>query len=293
MRPPPPELAPYLERWRLDLDGPPLRTPSSALAPVRRHGSRLMLKVPLVEEERRGGRLMAEWAGRGAAPVHASDADGALLMSRADDPGRLARMASSAGPGADARDDDATRILVRAARRLHRVPLDAAARADAVPLGAWFRALVAPARPLPRAFDRGAAIARELLAGSTETAVLHGDVHHGNVLRFDGARDEAGDGSGDGGDWLAIDPKGLVGDPAFDTANVLVNPDPGVALRPGRLARRARVVAEESGRDVDDVLAWAEAWCALSAAWDVGDPSRRQRAEAVLRIGATARAARR
>jgi streptomycin 6-kinase len=284
MREPPPELAPYLERWRLDADGPPLGTPSSALAPVRRDGVRLMLKVPLVEEERRGGRLMAAWAGRGAAPVHASDADGALLMARADDPGRLAGMATAAGPGADARDDDATRILVRAARRLHRVPLDAAARADAVPLDVWFRGLLDPAGPLPRALDRGAAIARELLAGSRESAVLHGDVHHGNVLRFDG---------GDDGAWLAIDPKGLLGDPAFDTANALCNPDPAVALRPGRLARRARVVAEESGRDVDDVLAWAEAWCALSAAWDVGDPTRRSRVAAMARLGSAARAARR
>jgi streptomycin 6-kinase len=163
-----------------------------------------------------------------------------------------------------------------------------------VPLDAWFRALLAPDRPLPLAFDRGAGVARELLAGSGDAAVLHGDVHHGNVLRFDGpGRDGSADGgTGDDGGWLAIDPKGLVGDPGFDAANVLANPDPVVALRPGRLARRARVIAEESGRDVDEVLAWAEAWCALSAAWDAGDPRRRTRVEAMARVGAAARAAR-
>ncbi|RIJ44693.1 streptomycin phosphotransferase, partial [Clavibacter lycopersici] len=72
----PAELRAHLADWRLDPDGPVLRTASSVIAPVRRDGARLVLKVPLVEEERRGGRLMAAWAGRGAAPVLASDADG-------------------------------------------------------------------------------------------------------------------------------------------------------------------------------------------------------------------------
>ncbi|OUE21724.1 Aminoglycoside/hydroxyurea antibiotic resistance kinase [Clavibacter michiganensis] len=287
-----PVLGPLLERWRLDPDGPPVRTASSVIAPVRRDDARLMLKVPLVDEERRGGRLMAAWAGRGAAPVLASDADGTVLMARADDPGILVREASADGPDADARDDRATRILARAAARLHRVPLEPRFAADAVPLADWFRELVAPERPLPRSLDRGAAVARELLAGSGPTAVLHGDVHHGNVLRFGGDGDSR-DGGADGDDaWRAIDPKALVGDPGFDTANVLANPTPALALRPGRLARRARVVAEETGADLDAVLAWTEAWCALSAAWDAGDAARLPRMEALGRLGASARDAR-
>ena len=283
------QLGPLLARWRLDPDGPAVRTASSVLAPVRRDGARMMLKVPLVEEERRGGRLMAAWAGRGAAPVLASDADGTLLMARADDPGILVREASADGADADARDDRATRILARAAARLHRVPREAPVVAEAVPLAVWFRELVEPARPLPRALDRGAAVARELLAGSGSAAVLHGDVHHGNVLRFG---DGGCDGRGGDDDWRAIDPKGLLGDPGFDTANVLANPTPAIALRPGRLARRARVIAEETGADLDAVLAWAEAWCALSAAWDADDAASRARVEALGRLGAAARDAR-
>ncbi|WP_317232060.1 aminoglycoside phosphotransferase family protein [Clavibacter capsici] len=272
----------HLARWGLDPDGPVRRTPSSVLAPVRRHDVRLMLKIPLVEEERRGGRLMAAWDGRGAAPVLASAPDGALLLARADDPGILVREASADGPGCDARDDDATRILARAARGLHAVPLDPRVVVDAVPLDAWFRGLVDPARPLPASLDRGAGVARELLGGSTASVVLHGDVHHGNVLRFD-----------DADDWRAIDPKALVGDPVFDTANVLANPTPGIALRPGRLERRARIVAEETGAEIDAVLAWTEAWCALSAAWDVHDAARGSRVAAMARLGEVARAARR
>jgi streptomycin 6-kinase len=272
----------FLARWGLDQDGPARRTPSSVLAPVRRLGARLILKLPLVEEERRGGRLMRAWDGRGAAPVIASDPDGALLLARADDPGILVREASAEGPGADARDDTATRILARAARRLHAVPLDPRVVADAVPLDVWFRELVDPERPLPASLDRGTGVARELLGGSTARVVLHGDVHHGNVLRFD-----------DADDWRAIDPKALVGDPGFDTANVLANPTPEIAQRPGRLERRARIVAEETGAEVDAVLAWTEAWCALSAAWDVDDAAQAPRVAALGRLEEAARAARR
>ena len=288
-------LAPYLARWGLDPDGPADVTPSSVLAPVRRDGARLMLKVPLVEEERRGGRLLAAWSGRGAVRVHASDGRGAVLMSRAADPGLLVREASAAGPDAEARDDRATRILVRTALRLHAAPVPDEVRAEAVPLVTWARELLEPSSPLPRAFDRGRDVMRELLGGSTGQAVLHGDVHHGNVLRVDDEATAAGDAGGDdrAGAWCAIDPKALLGDPGFDTANVLCNPTLAIALGPGRLARRAAVIAEETGRDLDDVLAWAEAWCALSAAWDVGDPARRARVAALIRLGGAARALRR
>lgn len=284
-------LAPYLERWGLDPDGAAVVTPSSVLVPVRRGGARLMLKVPLVEEERRGGRLLAAWSGHGAVRVHASDARGAVLMSRAADPGLLEREAAAVGPDAEARDERATRILVRTALRLHAAPVPDAVRAEAVPLRTWAQELLEPERPLPRAFDRGRDVLRELLDGSTREAVLHGDVHHGNVLRVDYGAPVAGDADGDGA-WHAIDPKALRGDPGFDTANVLCNPTLAIALGPGRLARRAAVIAEETGRDRDDVLAWAEAWCALSAAWDVGDPARRERVASLGRLGAAARALR-
>src|SRR5690606_20202528 len=52
----------------------------------------------------------------------------------------------------------------------------------------------------------------EQLAATTATrALLHGDLNPGNVL-LDIRRD-----------WLAIDPKPWIGDPAFDLAQALVN----------------------------------------------------------------------
>jgi streptomycin 6-kinase len=108
--------------------------------------------------------------------------------------------------------------------------------------------------------------ARALLDTRQEVGVLHGDLHHGNVLDF-GPRG-----------WLAIDPKRLLGERGFDFANVLRNPDAHVALAadrlalaPGRFARQASVVAEAAQLDRTRLLQWTLAFTGLSAAWIMGD----------------------
>lgn len=104
-------------------------------------------------------------------------------------------------------------------------------------------------------------VARELLASPREVAVLHGDIHHGNILDF-----------GERG-WLAIDPKGLLGERAFDFVNILRNPVEGetIAFAPGRLARQTRVIAEAAELEGARLLQWTVAFTALSAAWVLAD----------------------
>ena len=94
-----------------------------------------------------------------------------------------------------------------------------------------------------------------LLAAPQEEVVLHGDIHHDNILDF-GARG-----------WLAIDPKGLRGERGFDFANIFCNPDRATALAPGRLAQRATLIAEAAGLKRKRLLQWVLAWAGLSAAW--------------------------
>lgn len=241
---------PCLTRWGLAVDGEPIVTHSSALLPVRRDGVPLMLKVARAPEERAGARLMAWWDGDGAARVVAHEGD-ALLMERAVGGGSLEEMARRG------RDDEASRILCAAAARLH-------ARRDRpapvlVPLERWFRALEPAAAAHGGILARCAASARELLAEPRDVVVLHGDLHHGNVLDF-GARG-----------WLAIDPKGLVGERGFDFANLFHNPDLNTAASPGRLARQADVVADAAGVERGRLLRWVLAYAGLSAAWSLED----------------------
>jgi len=86
--------------------------------------------------------------------------------------------------------------------------------------------------------------------------VLHGDLHHGNLLRAERAP------------WLAIDPKGLAGDPPFDVCQFLLNPQ---EPPPERLVARLRLLVAELGLDARRTKRWAFAHSMLNACWSVED----------------------
>ena len=240
----------YLRRWNLVSDGEPIATHSSDLLPVRFGDVPAMLKVARSEEERRGASLMAWWDGSGAARVLAHDGD-AILMERATSRRSLADMAHQG------HDDEASRIICNVATTLHarRGPPPR----DLVPLSDWYAELSHVAGTDTGIFSQAAATAGELLASTQEQHVLHGDLHHRNVLDFGGRG------------WLAIDPKGLIGDHGFDFANILCNPDFEIATGPGRMNRQIDVVAEAAQLDPARLLRWVFAYAALSAAWTIGE----------------------
>lgn len=240
-----------LLRWGLTPDGEPIVTPSSDLLPVRWRDAPAMLKIARETEERRGGALLRWWDGDGTVRVLAQEGD-AVLMERVLDGASLVEMARSG------RDDEASRILCGVAARLH-APRGRPRPDTLVPLALWFRELEPGAARHGGILRHAAATARDLLAEPRDVAVLHGDLHHGNVL-------DAGTRG-----WLAIDPKGLLGERGFDFANIFCNPDLAVATAPGRLARQADVVAETAGLERERLLRWVLAYAGLSAAWTLGD----------------------
>ena len=240
----------YLKRWALEPDGEAIVTPFSRLLPVRQHGMPAMLKIASEAEEARGSVLLTWWDGEGAARVLAHDGD-ALLLERAMGPRSLSRLARSGG------DDEATQILCRAIARLHAVRKPPPR--DLIPLEAWFADLWPFADKEGGIWAHSAAVARELLAAPEDVVVLHGDIHHDNVLDF-GPRG-----------WLAIDPKRLIGERGFDYANIFCNPDCATASMAERFGRRVNIVVEESGVRRSRLVQWILAWAGLSAAWFVGD----------------------
>lgn len=91
---------------------------------------------------------------------------------------------------------------------------------------------------------------------------LHGDIHHDNVLHDR----ERG--------WLAIDPKGLLGERTFDYTNIFCNPDLETATSPTVFSRRLDVVPDESKIDRERLLRWVFAYAGLSASWCMEDDDR-------------------
>lgn len=257
----------YLKRWALTLDGDAFVSLNGHLLPVRQGDTPAMLKIAHSPEEQAGNQLMAWWSGDGAASVLAHDGE-ALLMKRAQGSASLAQMV------ADGRDDEATRILCAVVARLH------APRAEPmpalVPLAQWFEALWSAAATHGGVLEHSARAARALSAEPQDVVVLHGDIHHGNVLDFGPAG------------WLAIDPKGLYGERGFDYANILCNPDDASALAPGAFARRIAIISTAAGIDRRRILQWVLAWAGLSATWMIEDGVEPYRRLEMVKLAASA-----
>ena len=98
--------------------------------------------------------------------------------------------------------------------------------------------------------------------------VLHGDLHHWNILS-----------SGDHG-WLAIDPHGVLGPPECEVGAFMLNPNDGRLVRPDAreiLSARLDLFAAELGHDRESMRRVALAYAVLSATWSAEDGSDRWR----------------
>jgi len=239
----------FLQRWNLTPDGDSIVTPTSRLLPVCQGDQPAMLKVATEPEEARGGALMVWWDGDGAARVLAHDGP-ALLLERATGTRSLITMSTSG------QDDEATGIICAVVARLH--ARRNSPPAGLVPLEEWFRALWPAARAHGGILRDSAATAHTLLADQRDVSVLHGDIHHGNILDF-GSRG-----------WLAIDPKGLFGERGFDYANTFCNPEQDVGTLRERIRRRSEIIATAARLDQGRLLQWVLAYAGLSAAWFLG-----------------------
>ncbi|WP_378942949.1 aminoglycoside phosphotransferase family protein [Mesorhizobium sp. ANAO-SY3R2] len=144
-------------------------------------------------------------------------------------------------------------------------PSDTPPPADLQPLGERYASLFKKARAESDAgtkslYAEAAGIAERLLSDPHDIRVLHGDLHHDNILL------------GERG-WLVIDPKGLLGDPGFDAANLFYNPlyRHDLSLAPKRIAYMAETFARTLGQRPDVILDHAIAWGCLSSSWHAED----------------------
>jgi streptomycin 6-kinase len=157
-------------------------------------------------------------------------------------------------------DEAATAIAADVLARLHH-PLDHPAPAKLQPLRERFSSLFRRAETAPKSlYADGAAVAQELLDDARDVRPLHGDLHHENIVF--GPRG-----------WLSIDPKGVIGDPGFDAANLFYNPldRDDLCLDPERIARLAKTLSRSMRQDPRRLLDHAFAYGCLSAAWHAED----------------------
>ena len=188
----------------------------------------------------------------------------AVMLLKAD-PTHGAMMLESVQPGTTLseikNDEEATTIATDVMRSLWRRAPEHhpfAAMSEFEGGVEWLRACLANKRgPIPGTLlSRAEGLLRES-AAPAEPVLLHGDLHHDNIL------------SAERVPWLAVDPKGVVGDPAYDVGPFLYNhlfetDRPGSVLR-----RRVDQMSEELGFERDRIVGAAIPRAVL-AAWPSG-----------------------
>lgn len=107
--------------------------------------------------------------------------------------------------------------------------------------------------------DSAKSIFRDLCASSTKNIILHGDLHHDNILQNDAS-------------WDVIDPLGYIGDPCAEVGSMIFNPldcFPQHLPLQNIIQTRLRILSEMLPFDVGRIQAWAFCLTLRSAGWDV------------------------
>lgn len=231
-------------------------TETSLFVYGKRGGAPVVLKV--VKEpgdEWRCGEIAAKFGGRGVVHVY-EHVPGAALFERLDPGEPLAKLAL------DGRDDEATDVLAMLLGRM--APGDPPDNCATVEQ--WGEAFARYAatgdeRIPPALLEPARRIYSDLSRTQREPALLHGDLHHYNVLS-DRARG-----------WCAIDPKGVVGELEYELGAALRNPldRPDLFARPDVVERRLDHFGLALGIDVSRARGWCFAQAVLSAIWSIED----------------------
>ncbi|MFD6396653.1 aminoglycoside phosphotransferase family protein [Nocardia sp. NPDC060249] len=251
-----------LEQWSCVPDGPVTHGNVGIVLPVRRWD--LPPAVVKISFPHPGNVFepdaFATWNGRGAVRLFARDDERFAMLLERTGRGTLAEVTDF---------DEAVGILGQLSRRL---AIEAPAGLPRVSelVAEW------PDEIRTTAAELGALLPRRVLDAAIETlrdldsyqpqTLVHGDLHDANVM------------AGEREPWLAIDPKGYVGDRAYDTITVirsyrfaplLFTPAPAAGIRRG-----LDLYCEAAEIDRDRARRWAQTRAVRAALWGRrhGDP---------------------
>lgn len=249
------------DAWGITV-GDPLASGYSLLFQAQREDSTpaiLKLAFPRRSEVLREVSVLRAAKGARMAELYEADVERGLLLIERVVPGEsLLDLAYT--------DDTAATRVVAELLRGHVLPLRSQAVPSAVEICMDFQLYergFGAAAPVPlNLVENAARIAASLWSSDASPLLLHGDLHHGNVLRSTRAG------------WLMIDPKGFAGELAFELAALLINPMDMLrdCIDPAFLFDcRMNVLQEILDVDRDRVVAWTYVRAVLAEVWNVLD----------------------
>ena len=255
----PATLAEVVERWRLTKVAPAPDLSYNFVAFVRTDQGAAVLKIGFASNDlREEVKALMAFDGRAAARVLDHDFEkGAVLLERLE-PG-----VSMWSSWSEEVDDLQTEAAAQTMLSLWTEPKEGfkTTRDWCKAYDRFLEAHSSNAPFSPRLVQDAKRIAEELHSDNLPAKLLHGDFHHGNILSS-------------GQDWKVIDPKGIVGEPAFEAGTWIRNPCDRI-LQVSDLSRlinrRLRIIADVTHIDLKRLHAWSFCVCLLSACWSAED----------------------
>ena len=219
-------------------------------------GKPVVLKITKAADEFNSGSVLRAFETKGTVAAYRSE-PGAVLLERLEPGTELVELVRAGS------DEVATEILgdVIAQMANHEPPPDCPTVFDWA-IGFDRYVTVCPDGPIPLELARQAKeVYRRLAESQKQTMLLHGDLHHYNVL-FDSNRG-----------WLAIDPKGVVGELEYELGAIIRNPCelPDFYISQAVVERRLKQLTDALRLDYDRALRWSFAQAVLSAIWGLED----------------------
>lgn len=162
------------------------------------------------------------------------------------------------------KDEQAALCAVNVMKKLHAVDLSGHDLAKFQMIQDWLAGLTDPAcrHQIPEKYlIKAKGLANELLKTQEKSVLLHGDLHHENILSHNN-------------DWCAIDPKGVMGEPAYEVGAFIRNPISMLYLHPNLsklIDKRIELFSECLMLDRQRVQAWSFVQAVLAACWMVHD----------------------
>ena len=156
-------------------------------------------------------------------------------------------------------DGDAMQIMYEVMTKLHQAKIYPDANFPHI--RDWLSALDQDLPITNQYLHKARRLRDQLLTTCSEPVLLHGDLHHDNILQhLDG--------------WVAIDPKGVIGEPCYEVTAFIRNPMAGLANSPeitniinNRIEYFAKIMNIERQR----ILDWCFVQAVLAWAWALED----------------------
>ena len=231
-------------------------TDSSVIGFGHREALPVVLKIVKTEnDEWQSGAIVRAFDGRGVVRVLESAA-GALLLERIL-PGRTLD-----GLTIDGRDDEAIDIVAGVIGQMGATTAPPGCQTVEQSGDGFARYLAGDDRTISRDLvEKAQRRFADLARSQQDVRLLHGDLHHYNVL-YDANRG-----------WLAIDPKGVAGEVEYELGAFFRNPieRPDLVVDRSVVERRLDRFARALGGRRERTIGWVFAQAVLSAIWTIED----------------------